>query len=134
MLPTRNHTKEQHMDVSILTIINLMREQGLKPGKGHLQPTEHAHQSIYFNQRTNTRVIIESNKESISLWIIPTNIVIPTENLIENFDKQLCNLDFVSDPNFILWINTFTDEEDKKLLTMLIELTVAGRGKAIVIS
>lgn len=122
------------MDVSILTIINLMREQGLKPCKGHLQPTEHPHQSIYFNQRTNTRVIIESNKESISLWLIPTNIGIPTENLIKKFEEYSFDIDFISDPSFILLINSFTEEEDKKLIPVVIGLTSQGKGKAIVIS
>ncbi|BCQ35274.1 hypothetical protein ERHA55_29450 [Erwinia rhapontici] len=105
------------METSTLTLINLIREQGLKPGKGHLLPTEHPHQSIYFNQRTNTRVIIESKKETISLWLIPQNIVIPTENLIEKFEEYSFNINFISDADFKRFINKIDSEAFEKIIT-----------------
>lgn len=119
------------MEVSIQEVISTMRRYNKKPSKGHLLPTDNKHQCVYFDESTNTRLIIEYT-DVLTIYSIPSQIIIPTETDVKNFDVIVVNS--VTENNLKENINNLVEHDyQKELIFIVCQLAVTGKGKAIIL-
>lgn len=120
------------MEVSIQEVISTMRRYNKKPSKGHLLPTDNKHQCVYFDESTNTRLIIEYTDDILIIYSIPSLILYPTENDVKNFDVMVVNL--ISETELKESINKLVEHDYQRELVFIVsKLAITGKGKAIII-
>ncbi|WP_455915105.1 hypothetical protein [Pantoea agglomerans] len=122
------------MEVSVQSVIKIMRDNRLKPGKGHMMPTESKNIGLFFDEEYNIRIVSEVTDEVVTVWIIPQTIHAPSENQIENFEVVITDSEFISDDKLISVINKIVIKEyQKELIFLSIALAASNRGKAIIL-
>lgn len=119
------------MDVSIQEIISAMRRYNKQPSKGHLLTTDNKNQCIYFEESTNTRLIIEYT-DDLTIYSIPQQIIIPSQNDVKNFELFISTS--INEDDIKEMINIIVDSDyQKELVFTVCKLAITGKGKAIIL-
>lgn len=119
------------MEASIQEIISAMRRYNKQASKGHLLPTDNKNQCVYFEESTNTRLIIEYT-DVLTIYTIPQQIIIPSQNDVKNFESFISAS--ISEDDIKELINIIAESDyQKELIFIICKLAVTGKGKAIIL-